>query len=349
MILKHSLVHLSLVVVFVFCGVNSIGQIPPGYYDDAEGLNGDELRQALQDIIDGHSVMSYSSLWDHFEVMDQKMNGKVWDIYSDQPGGVPAYQYTFGSDQCGNYAGEGDCFNREHALPKSWFDDQYPMYTDLFHMYPTDGYVNGMRSNHPYGPVGSATWTSTNGSKVGFSSWPTYTGIVFEPIDEYKGDVARSYFYMLTRYANQVDNWESAMLSGDDFATWGKEVLLEWAAEDPVSQKEIDRNNDIYDIQDNRNPFIDRPEFALWIWDESIGIADQSSEEVIIWHYQDQLYLNEAERVEQVWITNTTGQVVFQKNQPNRTMPLPQSLSTGIYLAVAQTADRVSTIRIVVQ
>lgn len=324
------------------------GQIPPGYYDDTEGLTGEELRQTLHEIIDNHTVSNYSSLWWHFEVLDQKMNGKVWDIYSDQPGGVPAYQYTFGSDQCGNYNSEGDCYNREHSFPKSWFDDQYPMYTDLFHLYPTDGYVNGKRSNHPYGPVGTATWTSTNGTKVGFSNWPSYSGIVFEPIDEYKGDVARSYFYMLTRYMDQISQWESDMLSGDDFAEWAKDVLLLWASEDPVSQKEIDRNNGIYGIQDNRNPYIDQPEFAAMVWDESTGTDDLMTEDPIVWYYQHQLYFANQQRVEQVWIMNTTGQVIFEKVQPATIISLPD-LPGGVYFAVARTPASSQAVKFIVQ
>ena len=105
-------------------------QIPPGYYDDAEGLYDEELRTALYNIISPHVVRSYSSLWEYFFDTDQKENGYVWDMYSDVPGGEPAYNYVFFDDQCGNYSGEGSCYNREHSFPKSWFGDQSPMNTD---------------------------------------------------------------------------------------------------------------------------------------------------------------------------------------------------------------------------
>ncbi len=125
-------------------------------------------------------------------------------MYSDNPGGTVPYTYNLtDADQCGNYGGEGDCYNREHSWPKSWSDEDAPMYSDLFHLYPTDGYVNGRRSNYPFGDVGSASWTSMNGSKVGSCSYPGYSGTVFEPIYEYKGDFARSYFYMTVRYYNE--------------------------------------------------------------------------------------------------------------------------------------------------
>ena len=256
--------------VLAFTLLPVLAQIPAGYYSTADGKSGAELKTALYLIIKDHDALSYSGLWSAFETTDRKPNGKVWDMYSDNPGGTPPYEFTFGSDQCGSYTGENSCYNREHSFPKSWFNDATPMYSDLFHLYPTDGYVNGKRSNYPFGEVGSATWTSMNGSKLGSSSYPGYSGTVFEPIDEYKGDFARSYFYMVTRYENVVMNWNSAMLDGSKypaFTTWSKNMLLEWHRQDPVSQKEIDRNNAIYNnFQHNRNPFIDHPEYAECIW-----------------------------------------------------------------------------------
>lgn len=251
-------------------------QPPAGYYNTAANKTGTALQQALHDIIDDHNVLSYSSLWTHFQSTDKKANGKVWDMYSDIPGGTPPYEFTFGSDQCGNYNSEGDCYNREHSWPKSWFNDNAPMNTDLFHLVPTDGYVNGKRSNYPFGEVGTASWTSENGSLLGTCISPGYTGVVFEPRDEYKGDFARNYFYMATRYYNEDSGWPgSGMVTGSQFKPWAKVLLLQWALQDPVSQKEIDRNNEVYDVQDNRNPFIDHPEYANLIWGSNTGISDQ--------------------------------------------------------------------------
>lgn len=257
-------------------------QAPAGYYDSANGLTGEQLRTALHDIIDNHSQQTYGSLWTHFQSTDNN-GGIVWDMYSNVPGGTAAYTYNFGSDQCGNYAAEGDCYNREHSFPKSWFNDQYPMYSDLFHLYPTDGYVNGLRNNYPFSEVDNPTWTSTNGSKRGVSSYPGYSGNAFEPIDEYKGDFARSYFYMLTRYKDEVPGWNSAMLSGDNFTDWARNVLLQWAADDPVSQKEIDRNNAIFQIQGNRNPYIDHPEFITAIWTSTVIVSELPQREYEWW------------------------------------------------------------------
>lgn len=243
-------------------------QIPGGYYDAATGLSGSELQEALHGIIKDHDSPTYGELWTHFESTDKKPNGKVWDIYSDVPGGNPPYEFTFYSDQCGNYGGEGDCYNREHTFPKSWFGGEvYPMYADLFQVYPTDGYVNGKRGNYPYGEVGSASWTSMNGSKLGTNTTTGYSGTVFEPIDDYKGDLARTYFYMATRYLGEDNGWPgSPMVDGAQPEEWALYMLFDWHMDDPVSEKETDRNNAIYQIQENRNPFIDHPEFAENIW-----------------------------------------------------------------------------------
>ena len=255
----------ALLLLCLFIATVVHAQIPQGYYAAAENKSGQELRTAMHNIIKNHTSLSYNELWQAFYTTDVRPdNGKVWDMYSDRPGGTPAYYFTFGSDQCGNYSGEGDCYNREHSVPKSWFGGSVaPMYTDLFHLVPTDGFVNSKRSNLPLGKVINATWTSTNGSKVGTSNISGYSGSVFEPIDGFKGDFARIYFYMAVCYMDKNLSVETlSNFSGGDLKPWTKELLLQWAAMDPVSQKEIDRNNAVYQRQHNRNPFIDHPELA---------------------------------------------------------------------------------------
>lgn len=245
---------------------------PSGYYATAEGKQGEELQQALHEIIDDHTVLSYSQLWNAFRSTDKRADGTVWDMYSDIPGDDPEYVYTFGTDQCGNYSGEGSCYNREHSFPKSWFNDASPMYTDLFHLYPTDGYVNGKRSNFPFAETDNATWTSLNGCEVGPSSVTGYTGTVFEPIDAYKGDFARTYFYMATRYYGEDAGWPgSPMVDGAQPEPWAREMLMDWHTNDPVSEKETERNDAVFALQENRNPFIDHPEFVQQMYSDEGG------------------------------------------------------------------------------
>ena len=162
------------------------------YYQQADGSKGQALKTALYGIIKEHGELGYGELWEAFKSTDAREDGKVWDMYS----GITNYNFvTSGS----NYKKEGDCYNREHSMPKSWFNDETPMYTDLVHLVPTDGYVNGKRANYPFGETDSPTYSSKgNFSKLGPSSIAGYSGTVFEPNDEYKGDFARIYFYMVT-------------------------------------------------------------------------------------------------------------------------------------------------------
>ena len=288
----------------------------------------------MYNIIKDHDIQSYGSLWDHYYTTDDKSNGKVWDMYSDIPDGTPPYEYTFGTNQCGNYNSENDCYNREHSFPKSWFDDSSPMVTDIIHIVPTDGYVNGKRSNWSYGETNNPSWTSMNGSKVGSCSVPGYSGTIFEPIDAYKGDFARIYFYMATRYENLIANWENnssnsdAALDGTSYPCyeeWFLNMLLDWHRNDPVSQKEIDRNNEIYTIQDNRNPFVDKPIYVSYIWDPENAVSDISIAEFMNIHTGNNgntLYLNQLESSHEEFhlkLYNISGQEIRLENMNSST------------------------------
>jgi hypothetical protein len=140
--------------------------------------------------------------------------------------------------------------------------------------------VNNRRGNYPLGEVRSASWTSQNGSKLGTCKTSGYSGTVFEPIDEYKGDFARALMYMTVRYYGEDSGWgNSDMTNKAVIKPWAIDMLLRWNKLDPVSQKEIDRNNAIYrDYQHNRNPFIDHPEYADMIWDETWGVNDYAEQ-----------------------------------------------------------------------
>lgn len=239
-------------------------QPPAGYYQTATGKNGAQLKTTLYGIIsDGFKSQSYDFLYTIFRESDITADGKIWDMYS-------TCTWTYGTKQCGNYSSVCDCYNREHSIPASWFSDRSPMYSDAFHLYPTDGKVNGQRSNLPFGECANGTTLSKGKGRAGSSTYPGYSGTVFEPVDEYKGDFARTYFYFATRYENiMVSGIDGASFNNTTypaFTNWSKEMFLKWHRNDPVSQKEITRNNVIYGYQKNRNPFIDHPELAEHIW-----------------------------------------------------------------------------------
>lgn len=254
-------------VAAMLAATGAQAEAPAGYYSSCENKGGRNLLTALHSKVGPHTVVSYDGLWNLFATSDVKPNGKIWDMYSTK-------EWPVGSQHCGNYKKVGDCYNREHSFPKSWFNDAKPMYSDAFHLYPTDGKVNGQRSNLPYGECANGTYeASANGvralGKRGTSTFPGYTGTVFEPDDEYKGDFARSYFYMATAYNDRISTWSSDMLAGNNFPAfrpWAVQLLLKWHRQDPVSEKERNRNDAVYARQNNRNPFIDHPDMVEYIW-----------------------------------------------------------------------------------
>ena len=240
------------------------------YYKKADGKKGEALKTAMSGIIYNRTEKSYDYLWTAFKTTDVRSDGKIWDMYSNITNYTPV---TSGSE----YSKEGDCYNREHSWPQSWFSSNAPMYTDLHHIYPTDGFVNGKRSNYPFGETNNPTYSSANGfSKLGPCSYDGYTGTVFEPADDYKGDFARTYFYMVTCYEEKLADWYNGNADGiratidgstyPAFTQWQLNMLMEWAKNDPVSEKETARNEAVYAIQKNRNPFIDYPGLQEYIW-----------------------------------------------------------------------------------
>ncbi len=253
-----------------------------GYYAAANGLTCQALKTALYNITStGTTVLTYTpGVWNAYQTTDLTRNFEntkdiIWDMYSNKGTGVnEPYEFVYQTNQCGNYTIEGDCYNREHSFPKSWFGDVPPMNTDIHHVVPTDGKVNNERGNLPYGKVGTPNYTSQNGSKRGNSVSPGFTGTVFEPIDTFKGDFARMQLYMAVRYENLIAGWQNLSTANDVlngtsyqvFDDWHLKMLYDWHIQDPVSAKEIARNNAVFAIQGNRNPFIDSPQYVLKIW-----------------------------------------------------------------------------------
>ena len=289
---KHFLLSFAL-----FCCA-ALWAVDESYYSSyINNKSGSNLFTGVHNVAKvGYSSLSYKGLWSAYCAIDINSSGKVWDMYSNTT------SYTCGgSAQGASYSKEGDSYNREHSIPKSWFggsEDSNTPGTDLFHVVPTDGYVNNMRASLIFGEVSSASYTSNSGCKKGTpkaisiensilgessSQSPTSVSTVFEPMDEYKGDFARGYFGTMLKWANGDYQTFTTAPGNAIFASsyteanrygltaYGVALLLKWHREDPVSQKEIDRNNGIQNQQGNRNPFIDYPVLAEYIWGKYTG------------------------------------------------------------------------------
>lgn len=231
--------------------------------------NGSTLANNLSTLIGKNtSVISYSNLYTSAYPTTDVLPGTniIWDIYSNEV-------YSL-SDTGSSATSEGTGFNREHTVPQSWFSKAAPMVSDIYHVYPTDIYVNNQRSSYVYDDVKTASKTFKNGSILGkgtvFSS-----KTVFEIADEYKGDIARGYFYMAIRYKDKLSSFtggeaKNIFQTNYPYLTSNAiKVFTKWAHEDPVSDKEMIRNDAIYALQKNRNPFIDHPEYVDVIWSNS--------------------------------------------------------------------------------
>lgn len=241
---------------------------PTNYYSGiSDSLRGAQLKTALHNLINITTAgWSYAGLWDAYKTTDVRLDGEhYWDIYSDST------MYTLNDKRINaSYKKEGDSINREHIIPQGSFNEAAPMKSDIHHVLPSDGYVNNRRGSYPHGNVtGNTTYTSNDGCKLGTGTGNT---TVFEPMPQYKGDIARIYFYFVTCYQNKLS---SNSFSAFDKTTYPSiktvflDLYLQWAIDDPVSQKEIDRNNAAYEGQKNRNPFIDHPQYACRIWGSS--------------------------------------------------------------------------------
>lgn len=353
--------------------------IPAGYYNNATST-GYTLKTQLKTIVtNGHNPQSYgaglwslynNSLRDNFYEND----GSLLDIYSENPTGTDPYNYTGTSQQCGNYNNEGDCYNKEHLIPNAYFGEgQLPMYSDAHHVVPSDGKVNGWRGNLPFGVVSG---TATNGCNAGATNTPCktannskignnlnsgyssgFSGKVFEPVDEFKGDIARTFFYFATRYQDDMDDFYSAaantlevkaMFDGTTnkvFNSTFLNILLTWHANDPVSPKEVAFNNAIYTFQGNRNPFIDHPEYVASIWGTpaSINKFDLDSKVTV---YPNPAISNKINILSEVEVDllrfiNINGQVVLSIENPvSDGGPITLSnLPQGFYILTIDTAE----------
>lgn len=274
-----AIVQKSAIILFALCAFSIctwanvvVGQaaIPAHYYDDVNGKkNADNILNTLNDIIDNHTVINYNALEEYYEQTDFYADS-LWDMYSTCHFTM-AHANIPQKEVC-------DGWNKEHLVCQSWLGSG-PMVSDLFNVYPTDARINNLRSNYPYGIVSSFSGFSKDPDHHGLgklgSSTTSSIGICYEPDDRYKGDFARSFFYMVARYRDNILNSGngSKMFSSSpsNLTSYSLSFLLQWHRNDPVSQKEIDRNQAIYGIQHNRNPFIDYPELVEYIWGNKVG------------------------------------------------------------------------------
>ena len=363
-------------ITFLLCSVIGWAQIPTGYYSTATGTGltlKTNLRKIIDNVSDGissehlHSDQGYPALWTlytHTAFRDNyyENDGSLLDMYSENPSGPDPYNFTLVTNQCGSYSGEGDCYNREHLVPQSYFDHfaVNPMKNDPFFVVPSDGKVNGDRNNLPFGKVGTATYTSQNGSKRGNglnSGYALgYSGVVFEPIDEFKGDIARMLLYFATRYEDQVASWSYTMFNGTStqvFTNQALNVLLTWNAQDPVSQREIDRNNAVYARQNNRNPYIDNNNYVTQVWGLPLSnptFSDLNSVAVYPNPTTDIINIQSEVTLEEIEIITINGQVLQQIKQPvlNDNTYTISNLPKGFYFIKLVNASQSVTKKVLV-
>ena len=353
------------ILLFLLTSILGFAQIPAGYYSTATGT-GYALKTQLKTIIStGHVDKTYgggtsqtnNGLWSGYGTTDRdngigyENDDTIVDIYSENPTGVDPYNFNFNTalngnaGQCGSggFNVEADCYNREHLIPQSYFGGSNPptqyqiMRNDIQHVYPTDKKVNNIRNDFAIGMVATPTFTSLNGSKLGSALNSGYslgfTGTVFEPINEFKGDIARVFFYFATRYETDMDELYTSYTSVDCrvmfdgsinkvFSQTFLNILLQWNAQDPVSLKETKRNNASYVHQSNRNPFIDDNSYVTSIWGSPLStesfelIADIK---VYPNPANDQkIYIETENELDEIQIVNINGQIMQQISKPNR-------------------------------
>lgn len=293
--------HIFLSATWLLCPFLLLAQGPNGtgtYYKPANGKAGAELKTAFHLIIKDPMVVGYSGLKEAYLKTDVRPDGYLRDWYSN------ASQYVPGSNFSSGQKEEGLGYNREHLLPQSWFGKKVdPMYSDITHVVPTDAKLNTIRNDNPFGEVTDQT-NQVNVSMNDYSRWgaphkdlgvPDGLTKVFEPNDSIKGDIARIYFYMITCYEDTLSSWpwpesRTATYVFDEEGTpyeplqqWVMDMFMRWSENDPVDSIELARNEAVFHVQGNRNPYVDYPGLEHYIWgelrEEPFVYGDDSEEE----------------------------------------------------------------------
>lgn len=365
---------------FLFCNLLLVAQPPSGYYNTATGT-GYTLKAQLHTIIkNSHVPQTYGQIWtlytdSAFRDSYYENNNTLLDFYSEKPSGSDAYEYSFTTQQCGGTSAtqEGFCYNREHIIPQSYFDNfqEEPMKSDVFHVFPSDAWVNSQRGNFPFGVVNNPTYTSSNGSKKGNNSntgYATgYSSTVFEPIDEFKGDVARAFFYFVTRYEeNLLDFYNSNTFIGcpakymfdgtlnKSFTQPFLNILYQWHIQDPVSAKEIAQNNAIFNHQGNRNPYIDNPQWITTVWSSNLNLTPFTENKIKIFPNpvtESYITLETNFKINEINIFSANGSLVKTLKNPilkNNLLNI-EELNKGIYFLKINTENELFLDKLIIQ
>jgi endonuclease I len=369
-------------ISFLLFSLIGWAQIPANYYSTAIGSGyalKTQLRKIIDNVNDGFSdedIASdpgYAGLYTTYQTSDVKPNGRVLDMYSD-------CDFIFGTvgsggqqDNGTNPSGECELFNREHTVPQSFFGNSVqPMFSDAHFVIPSDKIVNATRDDFPYGRVSSPSYTSGNGSKKGNNLNSGYSAgyatTVFEPIDQYKGDIARLMFYFVTRYENQLTTFFSTSTStskvmfdgttGKSFSDTFLNIFITWHIQDPVSQKELVRNDAIYARQNNRNPFIDKPEYVCQIW--STQCASLTSENFILENtisiypnpaVNNEITISSGTELKSIIFYNINGQIIQEIKNPTRVDSSYKitNLPSGFYIVQLGSDNAVATKKVIVK
>lgn len=360
----------NILLTFILIANFALAQIPNGYYNSATGTSY-ALKTQLHNIIKNFDAQSYNALRDLYASNDSRNGFKdkyyesdntILDIYSENPDGNDPYNFS-PTESMGSGPNEGDAMNREHLIPQSYFSEDLPMRADAFHVWPTDSKVNGWRGNYAFGEIinpdnavpcnsgaSNLPCKSQNGTLKGKYTENT-TITVMEPIDEFKGDVARAFFYFVTCYENRMSNFYNssgnsevkAMFDGTNNKVFNDkflQTLAEWHIMDPVSQREQDINNLIYyQHQSNRNPYIDHPEWVQSVWNITMDSDDfnfQERNDVSVYTSGKTAVVrleNDTKSIENVSVFDMNGKLIqTQKNTSNQIEVKVQISQKGIYI-----------------
>lgn len=357
-------------IILLCCFSFAIAQPSATYYNAATGT-GYALKTQLKTIISaGYIDRGYAGLWTTYNTSDKdagyptglgyENDNSVYDMYSENPtGSANECNFVFVTNQDTGTGGTSECqfYNREHIIPQSVFAEVLPQRADAHFVTPTDKKVNNVRGNDPHGNVAIATYTSQNGGKLGSSAVPGFTGVVFEPNPAFKGDIARMYFYFVTRYEATVASYIYEMFNGttgQSLSTPFLNMLLQWNAQDPVSEFEIKRNNAIFARQNNRNPFIDNNSYVTAIWGSPLA-SDSFALNAGISVYPNpandhKIFINSNINIDEIELVNLNGQLIQVIKKPtfiNNTFEL-NDLTQGFYLLKLTSENQYLTKKVIV-